>query len=125
MSHWAETYVGMQYSDNYDCAVMASDILAKHFGRIINLPSERDSGVRGTSKQIYSLKDEYAYPVQTPQEGDGVLMKMGRLYHVGVYCLLDNIPYVLHNMKRTGVVLHRVSALRALNTTVEGYYRWK
>ena len=124
-SHWAEHYVGRNYSSHYDCGVMVQDVLRHQFNKNIAIPNQRFGGLRGASQQIMDLKNDFAVQVQNPEEGDGVLMKAGRLYHMGVYCEINGTGYVLHNVLHSGVVLSVIDRLPMINTKVEGFYRWK
>lgn len=125
MRHWSERYVGMPYAEA-DCAELAARVQREVFGRVILLPSERRPGLRGLTRQIETLKGDYATRTDSPADGDGVLMvSRGRIEHVGVYCEIGSAPYVLHAMRSAGqVVLHRARDLSHQGLTVEGYYQW-
>lgn len=128
MTHWSADYVGQRYVPiENDCAALAVRVQREVFGRAIALPSERGAGSLGLSRQIDHLRDDYAIPTERPAEGDAVLMKCnGRLSHVGVYCRIHGVEYVLHAMKNAGqVVLHRIRELDRVNLIVQGYYRWR
>lgn len=127
MVHWSDQYVGKPCNPvTYDCAEFAKDVLHNKFNKYITIPSRADT-LRGLSKQIESLKEDYAYPVGTPQEGDGVLMMgRGRLDHIGIYCEINNIPYVIHAMRNCKqVVLTRIRDLDKIGLTFQGYWRWR
>ncbi len=126
-AHWSERYVGQPYvPGENDCAELAARVQREVFGREIRLPSERACGLRGLSAQIGAARDDYGAPTDAPEDGDAVLMTgRGRLSHVGVYCLIEDVPWVLHAMKRAGqVVRHRLRELPAQGLTVEGFYKW-
>lgn len=127
MSHWAEKYVGKPYiEDEYDCAELAREVLRVDFGQEIKLPTERACGLLGLSRQIERMKADVAILTIEPEEGDGVLMiARGRMDHIGIYCLINGVPYVLHNSRDAGhTCLHRVRDLPHHGLTVEGYYQW-
>lgn len=135
MKHWSEkkhpdgsyVYIGLPYveGDN-DCGQFAARIQHEIFGREIMLPTERAHGLRGQSRQIESLLDDYGLRTDAPVDGDAVLMKSGSLWHVGVYCLIRGTPHVLHAMKNAGQVCrHRLADLPHQGLTIEGFYRWK
>ena len=127
MSHWAEGYVGKKYRfGQYDCAVMVEEVNREQFDRHIKMPIQRVAGLRNQSRMISNLQADYAVPTKQPKEGDGVLMhSRGRISHIGVYCEINNEPYVLHAMRNAGqVTLHKISALPPLGLKVEGYYSW-
>lgn len=126
-AHWSDAYVGQPYvAGEHDCAALAVQVQREVFGREVLLPAERAHGLRGMSAQIESLKEDYAVRVETPAEGDAVLMVgRGHLDHIGLYCLIDGVPYVLHAMKKSGqVVRHRLRELLDQGLKVEAFYRW-
>lgn len=126
--HWSDAYIGREYiPGTMDCAVLAETVSREVFGRDVMLPGERAHGLRGLTAQIEALKDDLAEPVTAPEDGDAVLMiGRGSLDHIGVYCLIDGVPYVLHAMRNAGqVVRHRLRELGGLGLRVEGYYRFK
>ena len=88
---------------------------------------ERRSSRLGRIGQMSDLVDAYGQKTENPQEGDAVLMLCrGRPSHIGVYCIVDGEPSVLHAMENAGmVVLHRIRELNRVFLTVEGYYAWK
>ena len=124
--HWAQTYVGLPYSE-YDCAQLAARVQRDIFGRDIRLPTSRGPGLRGISRQIDDLQADYAAPVIEPVEGDAVLMiGRGRINHIGVYCLIDGRPWVLHALRNVGhACLHRLRDLEGIGLHLEGFYRWR
>jgi len=73
------------------------------------------------------LVETYGKKTDIPEEGDAVLMMCrGRPSHIGIYCVVNNEPCVLHAMENAGmVVLHRIRELNRVFLTVEGYYAWK
>lgn len=127
-AHWSDKYVGLPYIEvEQDCAALAARVQREAFGREIRLPSERCHGLRSLSAQIVSLRDDYGKPTEAPVDGDAVLMiGRGRLSHIGVYCVIDDAPYVLHAMRNAHqVVRHRLRELPNQGLAVEGFYRWK
>lgn len=135
MAHWAEKYVGKAYVPGvYDCAELAREVLKREFGKDIRVPSARDySGKKGIamframSSQLGAEKANCAKPITTPYEGCAVLLKArGYSQHIGVYCVINKEPFVLHaaDSKVNQVVLCRVRDLRARALAIEGYYAW-
>lgn len=124
--HWAEQYVGKPYSE-CDCAQLSVLVQREQFGREVDLPSERATGLRGLSAQIDSGKSDVAERIGQPREGCAVLMiGAGRLNHIGTYCEIGGVGYVLHAVRNVGhTCLHRLRELPALNLKVEGFYSWK
>ena len=125
--HWSAGYVGLPYvRGEFDCAGLVERVLTEVFGRQVSLPKERAAHVVGLSVQIAEHRSEFARRIDSPSEGDGVLMVgRGRINHIGVFCRIDE-SYVLHNMRNAGqVCLHRVRDLERYGLFIEGYYRWR
>lgn len=128
--HWSEKYVGQPYvAGSADCAHLLSRVRREVFDLPVPDPIEvsRLSSRLGRVGQMADLIDIYGQETREPKEGDAVLMICaGRPSHVGVFCLIQNEPYVLHAMQNAGmVVLHRIRDLDRVFLKVEGYYRWK
>lgn len=130
MAHWSETYVGQPYiPGEADCARLVCQVRREVFF----LPVPDDAEVKraasplGRVAQMTDGVEYFSFPVDDPAEGDAVLMLCrGRPSHIGVYCLVDSEPCVLHAMKNAGmVVLHRLRDLSRVALSVEGFYRWK
>lgn len=126
--HWSDTYVGRQYiSGEFDCADLAAAVRREVFAQDIQLPTERRPGPFGRNAQIADLQADYADCTEQPADGDAVLLNVrGRLQHIGVYCLIDGEPWVLHNaMDARQVVRQRLRDLTMYGYRVGGYYKWK
>lgn len=127
MAHWSDQFLGEPYvKGENDCAAVAVRAVRAATGREIVLPTERAAGWRGYSAQIQAGRDAVATPVESPGDGDGVLMVgRARLNHIGVLCVIGGEHWVLHAMEAAGeVVRHRVRELERFGLAVEGYYRW-
>lgn len=126
-AHWTEQYVGMPYDkETNDCGMFAERVQLEIFGRVISLPKERATTLRGLSRQIRAHLDDFGIRTDSPIEGDGVLMiGRGRMDHIGIYCLINGTAWVLHAMRGANqVCLHRVRDLATHGLTVEGFYQW-
>lgn len=126
--HWAEAYVGEPYLEGeQDCGSFSVRVVAEQFGRRIRLPTARAQGLRGLSRQIVDLLDDYGEPVVIPCEGDAVLMvSRGELQHIGLYCEVRGEACVLHAVRNAGqVCLHPLRMLSTLGLVVQGFYRWR
>ena len=128
--HWAEQYIGQPYvTGAADCARLVTKVQTEVFNA--EVPSDvevhRAASRLGRATQMTDLVGMYTQPVSEPLEGDIVLMLCrGRPSHVGVYCVVNNEPSVLHAMENAGmVVLHRLRDLEKVFLAIEGYYRWK
>ncbi len=124
--HWSAKYIGLPY-ETVNCAQLAVWVQRQEFARPIELPTDASGGPFHVSSQISSLKDELATITEYPADGDGVLMRCrGRLNHIGIYCEIDGIPYVLHALKSAGqTCLHKIRSLSEQGVEVEGVYKWK
>ena len=123
--HWSQNYIGQPYAEA-NCAQLATQVQLEVFGKTVQLPDDIAPQLRGQSRQIESMQALIAYPVEQAIEGDAVLMKCrGCLSHVGVYCEINNQPYVLHSMKNAAqTVMHRLADLTKVGLSFEGFYRW-
>jgi hypothetical protein len=123
--HWSEKYIGKPYCDA-NCAELAAIVLRNEFDHHLELPGVDSDNVFALSEQISNHRGDYAERTVNPQEGDAVLMRsMGRLNHVGVYCVIDGHAWVLHAVRNAGqTCLHRLPDLARFNITIEGFYRW-
>lgn len=130
MAHWADKYIGNEYVTNSaDCARLLAKVRKEQFNLPVpeDIDIERAASRLGRVGQMQDLVNEFGLRTENPQEGDAVLMICrGRPSHVGVYCIVDKEPCVLHAMENAGmVVLHRIRELSRVLLSVEGYYTWK
>lgn len=121
-----DAYVGLPYSEEFDCADFVALVRRELFGHEVRLPNGRERGDRGYAV-VAGRVDQYATPTDSPVDGDLVLMgragKKGG--HVGLYFLLDHEGWVLHSNETDGCsVLHRVRELPGFGTTIKGYFAW-
>lgn len=128
--HWSMNYLGTPYQlGDADCAALVCKVHHEVFGGVIPSATqvERLSSALGRTGQIQDGVAEFGQATTQPIEGDVVLMMCrARPSHVGVYCEIDGVPYVLHAMQNAGqVVLHKLSDLEKVQLKVEGFYRWK
>ena len=130
MKHWSEKYIGQEYATNTaDCARLLAKVRVEQFRLPVpsDIEIDRAASRLGRVGQMSDLVKAYGQKTSSPQEGDAVLMMCrGRPSHIGVYCIVNNEPCVLHAMENAGmVVLHRIRELNRVFLTVEGYYAWK
>lgn len=126
--HWSDAWMDRPYEPGvFDCAELAVEVAREQFGKNVEILTERAASALGRTRQVQEGAQELADRVESPEEGDAVLMiSRGRPSHVGVYCLIDGEPWVLHAMKNAGrVVRHPLRSLPTINLSVEGFYRWK
>lgn len=136
MNHWTERYVGLPVGEGFDCAELARLVNREVFGREIQVPGERDYiGAESVRARFSAMQSQIAQelpacaePTDAPVDGDGVLIKArGYLQHVGIYCLVDGEPCVLHaaDMKvGPQVVRQRIREMPIRGLHIEGFYRW-
>lgn len=130
MAHWCEQYIGRPYVlGDADCARLVCDVRREVFSKPVpgGAEIERARSALGRVAQMSDGVDAYGAAVDTPEEGDAVLMVCrGRPSHIGVFCRVNDEECVLHAMQNAGmVVLHRLRDLPKFRLQIEGYYRWK
>lgn len=130
MPHWSEKYIGQPYAPHSaDCARLLSKVRHEQFNLPVpnDIEVERAASRLGRVGQMEDLVSEFGAKTDSPVEGDAVLMVCrGRPSHIGVYCIVDGEPAVLHAMENAGsVVLHKIRELNRVFLTIEGYYAWK
>ncbi len=130
MTHWCETYIGQPFIlGEADCARLVCQVRREVFKLPVpdDAEMERAASRLGRVAQMADAVECYGEPVEQPQEGDSVLMVCrGRPSHIGVYCIVNGEPSVLHALQNAGmVVLHRLRDLHRVQLSVEGFYRWK
>lgn len=123
-------YLGRPYvPGRYDCADLVVDVAREQLGLEVALPG-RAASLRARDAQIETLTTALAHPVDTPAEGDVVLMRaIGRRHpvgrHVGVWVHPPgHPPHVLHCAAGAGTCLHPAAGLDARGYEVTGVYRW-
>lgn len=135
--HWSSKYVGRRFKDvEFDCVVLAETVQREVFGRNLDLPSERYYAGKALIERFrqmvlqlqeqLDLVDKYSVPTDKPEDGDGVLLRIGsKLRHIGTYCLIGGVPYILHTATSQVVLTEQRLLPTMFGITVEGYYRWK
>lgn len=130
MAHWSEKYIGQPYEVNYaDCARLIAQVRKEVYNKPVptDIEIERSASRLGRLGQMVDLVALCGVKTDEPKEGDAVLMLCrGRPSHIGVYCVIDGEPSVLHAMENAKmVVLHKIRELHRVFLSVEGYYAWK
>lgn len=120
-------YIGLAYTDNFDCADFAVMFVREVFGRHVELPSVRPRG-EGSQNQLHDMARPYGERTETPEDGDFVLM-FDRGYtiptHGGIYLVVNHTPHVIHcAAKAGGSVMHPLRKLPLLGLNIEGFYKW-
>lgn len=122
VSHWAAGYIGRPWvAGQSDCWSFAREVWRDRFGFVVpavSVDPRSPLGARRMAARAGSFEGWQA--VETPAEGDGVLMARGaHPCHVGVWAA----GAVLHSLEGAGVVLTRPGRLRDLGYRLVGYYR--
>ena len=129
LGHWSCRYVGKPYiKGKYDCMDMCEEVMRNEFHFTPNLPVHNDE-LKEMSLQLKKGVFDYGRKLGKGDrlaDGDFVLMKNGRLYHAGIYCVIKEKQYVLHCTKSAGqVIIERLHSLAKSNLKIEGFYKWK
>jgi hypothetical protein len=125
VTHWATQYIGEPWvAHHHDCWGFFRRVQRERFG--LELPEiDIDACAPLVCRRTFAAHDERKQweLVETPQEGDGVLMgKNRRPAHVGVWIETPE-PAVLHCVEGAGVVVQDRAALKAAGWNVLGLYR--
>ena len=125
---WPVRYLGRPFNGDRDCATLVEEVLAAEFGLSVATPGRAAShGAR--ARQIGEGIERLARPVETPADGDVVLMaRIGRRRaagrHVGVWWQpADGEGHVLHALGGVGATLHPASRLAGAGLRIVGTYR--
>lgn len=128
MTHWSDAYMFRPYVVNgFDCGDLARLVLAEVFHRDVAIPAARGAGPFADSALVTRCREEIGTRTDAPSEGDAVVMiGRGRLAHVGIYCELEGVAWVLHNSREAmQVVRHRIRELPGAGFGLDGFYTWK
>ena len=111
----------------YDCADLVRDVVRDRLRVEIDLPSER-KWREMTPEQVADMADEFADPVETPLECDGVLMRIRGSQiddgsHLGIHVPINGYPWILHNLSGIGTILTQRRMLPHFQLELVGYYR--
>lgn len=123
-----DQFIVKAYRPDYDCADLAIDVARELFGREIDLPTlrPRPQGTRGQAAALRVAMGELARPVDTPIDGDLVLMRLKGTEiagHIGTYLHVAHEPHVLHTSLAMGfAALHKIRDLARYGLQLEGYY---
>lgn len=125
--HWVERYLNRSYVDReYDCASLFCEVLREQFDKDVPDYGERPALRSARADWLETELKSRARRLKEPVEGCGVLMMSEGAYrHIGVYCIVNSRPHILHNVKDRGARLTRPEDLPLLTgLTIEGYYEW-
>lgn len=130
MSHWAARYIGRPWVPDaegpaaFNCWSFFRHVQARHYGR--DLPAIANPGAllpQARAVRDHPERQRWAR-VETPADGDAVLMAPGRHpIHVGVWVDADG-GRVVHCFEGSGVVAQSLADLAANRWRVDGFYRF-
>lgn len=128
MIHWCSRFIGISYAQ-MNCAELVAHVLETEFMRpdiaeqLRGFP-EHSMGFRERAEAINTGWRKLAEKVEVPQDGDGVILKIGsRLSHMGLAVDTPKGLYVLHTVGDRGSVVEPATKIQSC--IVEGFYRWK
>ncbi len=129
MTHWAEAYVGHQWTKQQDCGWLVKTVLKEQFGKEVRLPGGFDWR-KTQPEDLFSIADAFAVQTISPEEPDGVLMRIcgnrrSLGSHIGIFTRWTGAPWVLHNVEKMGVRFQPIQQLAWVQLEVMGFYRWK
>jgi hypothetical protein len=123
MTHWSDAYIDIPHTA-LDCAQLVERVLREQFGYGRRFPRRASDDLDHRSNLIVDNAADYARRIDQPRDGCGVLIwARGRRAHMGLYCLIDHAPYVLHSDAGFGASV-RTPLARLRGYRVEGYYEW-
>lgn len=109
-----------------DCAQLVERVLHEQFGRAdIHFPRRQADDLAHRSALITGHQADFAARIEEPVDGCGVLMMArGRRAHIGLYCLIQDSPYVLHSDALFGKSVRIPMSRLLLRYRIEGFYQW-
>ncbi len=123
--HWSDSYIDIPH-DVLDCAQLVERVLHEQFGRTdIHFPRRQADDLAHRSALITGHQADFAARIEEPVDGCGVLMMArGRRAHIGLYCLIQGSPYVLHSDALFGKSVRIPMSRLLLRYRIEGFYQW-
>ena len=126
MTHWAEKYVGREYRlRDYDCASLVCDVEREQFAKDVPDFGERPPSRSEGYEMLLAEIDKRLVDSEQPEEGDIVdVLARGDFPHVGVYCVVDGAPAVLHNTRKHGVIITPLAEMSRYGWRVQRILKW-
>lgn len=130
-----DKYIGKEFEN---CAEFVQHVVKVETGKDVIMPNVT-TWKRLSQEQVIEWGENYAYPVEVPQELDAVLMRIRGSHrvslgsHIGL-CVTYRKPnpdwpstycHVLHQLERMGGVLTPFRNLHTINLEICGFYRWR
>lgn len=129
--HWATTFIGIPWERNaqgpeaFDCWGFFRHVQHERFGVDVPDIGEVPNNLRAVMEILggHPERENWAR-VDTPQEGDAVLMARSQHpAHIGIWIRANGTSGVLHCMQGAGVVYSAPAALRVAGWGGLTYYR--
>jgi cell wall-associated NlpC family hydrolase len=122
--HWATRYLGDEWvAGSHDCWGFVRRVYQEQYG--IEVPVVAVDALNLRAKiQAFNAHPERGHwlPVDTPQEGDAVLMSLNQQPgHVGIWLAADG-GGVLHCVQHQGVIFSGAASLRSHGWNTLGFY---
>ena len=125
MQHWAAQYIGEPYvPQENDCWAFCRRVWHTHFGLDVPVVAVNGTNLRAITRAFsYHPERDLWQPVESPIEGDAVLMAHSRFpSHVGIWVDADG-GGVLHCQDPLGVIFSRRDALARAGWARLQFYR--
>lgn len=123
--HWSDSYIDIAHAE-LDCAQLVERVLREQFGRTdLHFPHRQADDLEHRSALIVRSQADFAERIEEPVDGCGVLMfARGRKAHIGLYCVIQGMPYVLHSDALFGASMRHPLVRLPRCYRVEGFYQW-
>jgi len=124
MTHWAAAYIGTPWdAASQHCWAFVRRVWAERFS--LQVPEVQiDAESPYAARRAFGRGQDGWQQVDTPREGDGVLMAKGaRICHVGIWITPDPTPGVLHAIEHAGVIFTPLPRLGGIGYGLAGFYR--
>lgn len=125
MTHWSDGYLDIPYRE-LNCAELVERVLREQLGRDLHFPLRENNNLFHQSALITAYARDFAIPIATPSDGCAVvLLARGRMAHVGLYCLIGGVGYVLHADSSFGSSTRPpMTRMVPPRYRIEGFYEW-
>jgi hypothetical protein len=120
---WHEKYIGISYEQK-NCAELVCMVLRDELG--LYTTADYIDGLDHTqSKNSFDNYSAIVCETGVPVDKCAVVLSHGLDQgHIGVVCMINNQPMVLHSMRGRGSSLQTISALIQVGYKVQGFYKW-
>lgn len=126
MAHWSDGYINIPHAE-LDCGELVERVLREQLGRAdVTFPKKEREDLAHRSALIVEHAAEFARRIERPVDGCGVLMfARGRRAHIGLYCEIQGVPFVLHSDALFGSSTRMPLSRLMARYKVEGWYEWR